>query len=153
MGEPGVVEGITAAEAVLAGPVPIALVAVTVKVYEVPLVRPDTVHPVAPVVVQVCDPGDEVTVYPVMGEPPLEAGAVQETDTEEFAGAPTTPVGAPGGPPGVATAEADEAGPLPMTFTASTSNSYPVPLVSVVTVHVVVVHVAGEVEASGVKLE
>jgi hypothetical protein len=44
-----------------AGPVPAALVAVTLKEYEVPLVSPDTVQ-VRPVVVQVKDPGLEVTV-------------------------------------------------------------------------------------------
>ena len=42
--------------------VPSALVALTVKVYAVPLVRPETVQLVAPVVVQVNPPGDDVTV-------------------------------------------------------------------------------------------
>jgi hypothetical protein len=54
--------GVTGAEAADSGPVPTALVAVTVKVYGVPLVRPLTVQVVAPVVVQVRLPGDEVTV-------------------------------------------------------------------------------------------
>jgi len=43
---PGTVEGTTAAEAADAAPVPLAFVAVTVNVYDVPLVRPDTVHDV-----------------------------------------------------------------------------------------------------------
>jgi hypothetical protein len=42
--------------------VPMALVAVTVNVYEVPLVRPLTVQDVAPVVVQVSMFGEDVTV-------------------------------------------------------------------------------------------
>ena len=44
VGAPGTVAGITAEEAVDAALVPTLFVAVTVKVYEVPLVRPDTVH-------------------------------------------------------------------------------------------------------------
>ena len=55
------------------------MVAVTVNVYAVPLVRPGTVTDVAPVVVAVKPPGDAVTVYPVMGEPPLLAGVVHDT--------------------------------------------------------------------------
>jgi hypothetical protein len=42
--------------------VPIALMAVTVKVYEVPLVRPGTITHVPPVVVAVTPPGLAVTV-------------------------------------------------------------------------------------------
>jgi hypothetical protein len=45
--------GVTAADGSDAGPVPFALVAVTVKVYGVPFVRPVTVQVKAPVVVQV----------------------------------------------------------------------------------------------------
>jgi hypothetical protein len=43
------------------GPDPLALVAATSKVYEVPLVRPLTVQ-VSPEVVQVKPPGEDVTV-------------------------------------------------------------------------------------------
>ena len=42
-GAPGTVAGVTALEAEDAGPLPTALVAITVKVYDVPLVRPVTV--------------------------------------------------------------------------------------------------------------
>jgi hypothetical protein len=53
--------GVTEFDAADAGPVPMELVAVTVKVYAVPFVRPVTVigedDPVA-----VIPPGDEVTV-------------------------------------------------------------------------------------------
>ncbi len=79
VGAPGaVVVGTTALEAAEAGLVPAALVAVTVKVYEVPSVRPVTVHDVV-LVVQVLPPTDEVTVYPVMARPPLDPGAVHDT--------------------------------------------------------------------------
>src|SRR4051794_5615714 len=54
--------GTTAADGEEAGPVPIALVAVTVNVYETPLVRPATEQLVAPPVVHVRPPGDAVAV-------------------------------------------------------------------------------------------
>jgi len=44
VGAPGTVAGIAAAEAVEAAEVPETFVAVTLNVYEVPLVRPTTVH-------------------------------------------------------------------------------------------------------------
>jgi hypothetical protein len=44
VGAPGTVDGVAAADAVEAAPVPDAFVAVTVNVYEVPFVRPVTVH-------------------------------------------------------------------------------------------------------------
>ena len=61
VGAPGVVYGVTADDADDAGPVPTLLVAVTVKVYDVPLVSPVTVHDV-PLVEQVCPPGEAVAV-------------------------------------------------------------------------------------------
>ena len=49
---------------------------------------------VAEVVVQVRPPGSSVTVYPVMGDPPL-SGAVQDTVEEAFCPlVAVTPVGA-----------------------------------------------------------
>ena len=47
LGAPGTVAGVTALEDAEAGPVPMALVAVTVKWYVVPLVRPVTTRLVA----------------------------------------------------------------------------------------------------------
>jgi len=79
IGAPGTVLGVVAALASDSGEVPIALVAVTVKVYAVPLVRPVTVAVVAPVVLTVAPSGDAVTVYLVITEPPLLAGAVHDT--------------------------------------------------------------------------
>ena len=61
VGAPGTVDGVTAADAVEAAPVPDTFVAVTVNVYEVPFVRPATVHEVV-AVVHVNEPGVEVTV-------------------------------------------------------------------------------------------
>jgi hypothetical protein len=52
---------VTGEDGVEALPVPMPLVAVTVKVYGVPLVSPDTVH-VLEAELQVKLPGDEVTV-------------------------------------------------------------------------------------------
>ena len=72
--------GVTAPEAADADPVPTAFVAVTVNVYAVPFDKPVTVALVAPVVDAVKDPGDDVTVYPVIAVPPLLAGAVHDTD-------------------------------------------------------------------------
>jgi hypothetical protein len=78
VGAPGTVAGVTLLDAADAGPVPIALVAVTVKVYVVPFVKPVTVIGLdAPVAMML--PGLEVTVYDVMGLPPFEAGAVKLT--------------------------------------------------------------------------
>ena len=54
-------DGVTAAEAVEATPVPALLVAVTVNVYGVPFVSPVTQHD-KPADVHVFPPGDDVTV-------------------------------------------------------------------------------------------
>ena len=48
------------------------------KVYAVPSARPRTVIGDA-MPVPVMLPGDEVTVYEVIGEPPVNAGGVKET--------------------------------------------------------------------------
>jgi hypothetical protein len=88
--------GVTALLAVDAGDVPIAFVAVTVNVYEVPLVKPETVIGDEPPV-PVAPPGLAVTVNPVIAEPPLFAGAEKATDAEVLPGVATTLVGASGG--------------------------------------------------------
>ncbi len=61
VGAPGTVDGVTAADADEAEPVPDTFVAVTLNVYEVPFVRPVTVQDVVPVE-HVNEPGVEVTV-------------------------------------------------------------------------------------------
>jgi hypothetical protein len=61
VGAPGTVAGTTAPDAEDAEPVPALFVAVTVNVYEVPLVRLLTVQLVV-AVAHVNEPGDDVTV-------------------------------------------------------------------------------------------
>jgi len=51
---------------------------------------------VSVVVVQWNDPGEEVTVYPVIGEPPFDEGEVQLTTDWEFATVALTDRGAVG---------------------------------------------------------
>jgi hypothetical protein len=87
--------GVTAVDAADGLELPAELVATTVKVYAVPLVRPVTVIGDAEPV-PVSDPGLEVTVYPVMVEPPLDIGGVKLTVACAFPAVADTPVGAPG---------------------------------------------------------
>ena len=68
----GSVERVTEFEGDDDAPVPTAFVAVTVKVYDTPLVSPVTVMGDA-VLLLANPPGFEVTVYEVMGEPPSGA--------------------------------------------------------------------------------
>ena len=90
--------GVTLNDAAEAADMPPAFLAVTVNVYAVPFVRPNTVHASGPLVhTHVFPPGCEVTVYPVIGEGPPQAGA--DHDTTLCASKPLdaeTPVGAPG---------------------------------------------------------
>ena len=78
LGTVGGGDGVTELLATDAGPVPTLLVAVTVKVYAVPLAKPVTVNGLdAPDAVK--PPGLDVAVYPVMVAPPLVAGALNDT--------------------------------------------------------------------------
>ena len=61
VGTPGTLDGTTAVDTEEAEPVPDTFVAVTVNEYEVPLVRPSTVHDVE-AVVQENEPTVDVTV-------------------------------------------------------------------------------------------
>ena len=61
VGAEGGPAGVTATDGADGCELLLALVAVTVKVYEVPLVRPSTVHVRAPDVWQVCASGLDVT--------------------------------------------------------------------------------------------
>jgi hypothetical protein len=114
--------GLTLFEAVEAGPVPAALVAVTANVYAVPLARPVTTIVVAPVVLAMMLPGEEVTVYAVIAEPPFDDGAVQLTVACPLPAVAVTPVGAPGMVAGLTAFEAADAGPMPAAFVAVTVN-------------------------------
>ena len=81
---------------------------------------PLTVHGLE-TAVHVRPPGDEVTVYPVMAEPPLFSGAVQDTTAEALPAVADTAVGGPGKPAtGVTGEEAVEAALVPTAFVAFT---------------------------------
>jgi hypothetical protein len=98
-------------------------------------VRPVTVQVLAEVV-QVNDPGVEVTVYPVIAAPPVEDGAVQDTTDRPLAlDLADTPVDAPGTVEGTAALDAAEALLVPIGFVAVTLNVYEVPFVRPVTTH------------------
>jgi hypothetical protein len=95
VGAPGTVAGTTellVAEEIL---VPFAFVAVTVKVYAVPLVNPVIVIGEEPLVA-VNPPGLEVTVYEVIAEPPMFAGGTNVIVASPLPPTATTLVGASG---------------------------------------------------------
>ena len=125
-GAPGAPAGITAAESAEAPPGPAAFFAVTMKVYGVPFVRLRTVHERA-AVRHAKPPGEEVTSYSVIGEPPFEVGAAQATVTRPSP--PSVPVttGASGTVAGVTEFETADDAPVPTPFVAVTVNEYGVP--------------------------
>jgi hypothetical protein len=63
-----------------------------------------------------------VTVYPVIGEPPLLAGAAKVIAPLPLPDVADTAVGTPGKPPGVTLFDAAEGGPTPATLVAVTVN-------------------------------
>jgi len=79
------------------------------------------------------------TVYPVIAEPPVLAGAVHLTTADLLAAMAVTPVGATGAvtDEGVTATLADDAGEVPTLLVAVTVNVYGVPLVNPTTVPVV----------------
>ena len=135
-GEPGTVAvalGVMELDASEAAPVPTALVAVTLKVYAVPLASPVTSH-VRNAVEQVRESGELVTVYEVTADPPSLAGADHATAARASPPDAVTPVGFPGTEAGV-TLETWAAAPDPAAFEATTLTVYVVPLVRPVMVH------------------
>jgi len=130
--------GVIALDAIDAGEVVVAFVAVTVNVYAVPLVNPDTVAVVAPVVVAVNEPGAEVTVYEAIAEEPGLADAVHDTVAAVLPATALTPVGDTGlVADGVTALDALDATDVPDAFVAVTVNVYGVSLVNPDTVAVV----------------
>ena len=87
-----------------------------------PLVSPVTAQ-VVPTAAQVWPPGEAVAVYPVIGVPPLDEEAVQDTTdwVLAFEVAPTA-VGAEATVAGVVEAEVKELGPVPAPLVAVTVN-------------------------------
>ena len=132
VGAPGTVAGVTATEAAEARELPAEFIAITVNVVEVPFVNPVSVAVrILPTVSAL--PVDGVTLYPVIAEPPSEAGAVQVTMAEALPRTAETPVGAPATVAGVTEAEAKEAKEGPAAFVATTVNVTGVPLTNPVT--------------------
>jgi hypothetical protein len=129
VGGPGTPAIVTLFDGTEAGPVPLAFVAVTVKVYAEAPVRPLTVQLVSgsasdssgTSVVQLCPPGEAVTVYRVIGSPPSLEGAVQETRASApGSSVAVTPVGGPGTGGRVTEPDAAEDVPVPLAFAAVT---------------------------------
>ena len=71
-------------------------------------------------------------MYPVIAEPPFEAGALQETVADALPATAETPVGASGTVIGVTATEAAEAAESPRLFVAFTVNVTAVPFVRLV---------------------
>ncbi len=132
VGASGTVEGVTELDTADAVLVPTAFVAVTVKVYVVPFVRPVMVIGDDPPEA-VCPPLD-VTVYDVIAEPPLLTGAENVTTASPFPAVAVPIVGASGVVAGTTALDTAEAVLVPTAFVAVTVNVYVVPLVRPVTV-------------------
>lgn len=100
-------------------PVPIALAAFTVNVYDIPGVRPSKVIGPA-LLLAVMPPGAAVTIYDVIGLPPLNAGGAKYTVACPLPLTALPIIGASGALAGVMAADAVDAGPAPSTFAAVT---------------------------------
>jgi hypothetical protein len=86
-----------------------------------PLVRPVTVMGDAgPLAVN--PPGEDVAVYDVIVEPPVEAGGVNVTVACEIPPVAAPIVGGPGTAAGVTLFDGGDAGPVPTAFVAVTVN-------------------------------
>jgi hypothetical protein len=95
----------------------------------VPFVRPGAVKavaalPVLDVAVDQVKPelAEYSTAYPLMLAPPLDAGAIHVSATDESADVPVTAVGASGTVDGVTGDEVADADPVPTAFVARTRN-------------------------------
>jgi hypothetical protein len=79
------------------GPAPCALLALTEQLYAEPLARPLTVIGLdAPVPVRVAPAPVQLAAYPVMGDPPSDAGAANARLTLPLPAVAASAVGAPG---------------------------------------------------------
>jgi len=123
----GIVDGVTAADAEEAIEVPIVFVAVTLNVYGAPLVKLFTTHVVVgatevhvPAVLLLAS--NAVTVYPVIVDPLLFAGAPQVTVADAFAATAVTDSGADGAAFIAAAADAVDAADVPAVLVAVTLN-------------------------------
>jgi len=121
VGAPGTVARVTALDGLDARLLPSLLVAVTSNLYWVPFVKPVTVAD-TPVVVAVKLPGEDVTVYCVIADPPLNVGAVHETVACALPPIADTPVGDPGTVAGTTAFDPLDAEPVPTLLVAVTAN-------------------------------
>jgi hypothetical protein len=94
----------------------------TVNVYAVSFVRP--VILIGEDVPEAVVPSLAVTTYPVIGEPPSVAGAVNEIEALASPAEATTLVGALGTVEGVTALEALDCADVPIPFVAVTLNVY-----------------------------
>ncbi len=120
VGAPGVVTAVTELEAAEAALLPTPLVAVTLKVYAVPVVRPVTVQ-LVPVVEQVRSAGSR-RGHDVAGDGRAVGGWCRPADggRHRCRWMAVTPVGAPGTLGATMELEAVEAGPVPTPLVAVT---------------------------------
>ena len=133
VGAPGTAGRVIEDEAEEFEELPAAFVAVTINVSSEPPVRLlSVVVRTFPTVTAL--PEDGVTVYPVIAEPPFEAGAVHETVAELIPATAETAVGAPATVIGVTEDDAEESEELPTAFVAFTLNVRAVPFVRPVSV-------------------
>ena len=109
---------------------PTLLVAVTVNLYDTPLVNPNTTHDVAEVVQLFEESSNAVTVYSMIAEPPSDTGAVHDTITSRFPATADTPVGASGRNTFGVAVTILLADPGPTTFRARIVTEYVVPLIT-----------------------
>ena len=127
VGADGAVAGVgtTALDAADTTDVPIAFVAFTVNVYDVPAVNPLTTVDVVklPTVVDIL-PGVDVTVYPVIADPPKFVGGVHDTVADIIPAVAVPIVGAAGavGAAGVTEFVGDEDSDIPAELVAFTVN-------------------------------
>jgi len=111
--------GVTDDEAEEAIELPTAFIATTVNVTGVSPANPLSVAVrTLPTVNGL--PVDGVTLYPVIGEPPFEAGALHETVAELIPATAETPVGAPATIAGIIAADGEEGNELLPLFMAIT---------------------------------
>jgi len=134
VGASGTVDGVTEAEAEENEELPVEFIATTLNVSAVPLVRLLSVAVrTFPTVTEL--PVDGIIVYPVIAEPPFEAGAVQLTVAEALAATAETPVGAPGRSAlGVIAADSTDEVEVPSILIAFMLKVMAVPFVKPVTV-------------------
>ena len=122
VGAVGKPAGTAGGDVLEATPVPIALIAFAVKVYEVPFVNPVTRQLVAGANATQVLPLLAVIKYEVIGLPPSSAGGFHETTVDVSPAKTASPVGAPGAAAGVALADAEEKVDVPLALTAATVN-------------------------------